>query len=444
MKHFTLWMGRLVMTAAVMISGLSASAATETVWQLVRSYDELTEAVMKSSTGDPVEVVLVSANAPVAISHDVTPNDMGVYSVDIEMGDDVSTLPTPPDNAIFSVFLDEDRNNLISINFWCENGYLKNASNLIIETAASKVGGGWICSDFRDGECVIETRKEDKYRYISLKGNGSRFNTDLKTGGESEMRIYMKREVEVQEPVVPEKPEAPVVSLSDGLEVDADGCVSLDGVEEEAIVTLSAPEGCTVWYRLAGEGSDFKEYVAPVSVAYADTFEYFSRRVDDGVESEIKTIKFVGQTIASQPKPEAPTVSLSDGMEVDEEGFVMLDKIDNEIAVTLTAPEGCTAWYCLAYDGTVPESANQTDEFLEYSEPIKVRYAGTLDYYSVAPNGKQSDTKRIVFAGQTVTVGIVGVGENAKPADGYDINGRKLKAGAKGLIINRGKKQIIR
>lgn len=325
--------------------GMVATAETVIEWQLLHNLDEVVNSSLPQ-TSSGYYVVVVSDSGPYALSQNNVSN--GMAAIDIELNEDKSQVINPPEDAIFEVRMDVNRNNLISINLMADNGYLVNNGNLQITLAAPFAGNGWLLSDFSSdsGVFYLEQRPIDKYRFVCLKDGGKRFNTDELIKDQAGMRMYLRHEV-TTEPIEPDP-------------VDPD------------------------------------------------------------------------------TKPDAPTFSLSDGFEADENGWVDLSSVEEEIVVTLEAPENCTAWYCLAYNGHSDEP-----EFEIYTGPIHIKYAGELSFYSENDEGVKSDPNTLLFTGYTVTTSITTIKQDVGiSTSGYDICGRPVRQGHKGITITPHKKTI--
>lgn len=338
-----------VFAMAGLAYSLTAGAETRIEWQLLRSIDDIVNSSLTQISKD-FHVVLVSDNGPYALSRNNYSN-RGVAAVEVELNEDKSQVINPSEEAIFIVRLDENRNNLISVDLMAlDGGHLVNNSNLAISKSVPMEGDGWLfstSSSLPEGVYYIEQRPMDQYRYVCLKDGGKRFNSDELIAGEAEMRVYLKQEVTV-DPIDP------------------------DPIEPDPV------------------------------------------------------------------KPDAPTFTLGDGVEADENGWVDLSSVDKEVVVTLEAPAGCSVWYCLAYDGNGEEP-----DFVKYTEPIHVEYAGELAFYSENSEGVKSEPVSLLFNGYTVTTGIDTVNVEANESEcRYDIYGRQVRPGYKGIVITPNRKMI--
>ncbi len=117
-------------------------------------------------------------------------------------------------------------------------------------------------------------------------------------------------------------------------------------------VSLSADTGCTIWYTT--DGSDPLVYGSRYSSSFTfdsdGTYNIYAIAVNENsVCSETVTAKYV---IDIAP-PSAPVVSPEGG------------NYTKETQITITVPDGCTAYY--TWDGTNPD-----DSSTEYDEPFTI------------------------------------------------------------------------
>ncbi len=109
-----------VFAMAGLACSLTAGAETRIEWRLVRSIDDIVNSSLTQISKDS-HVVLVSANGPYALSRN-NYSDRGVAAVEVELNEDKSQVINPSEEAIFIVRLDENRNNLISVDLM--NGFV--------------------------------------------------------------------------------------------------------------------------------------------------------------------------------------------------------------------------------------------------------------------------------------------------------------------------------
>lgn len=302
-----------------------------------------------------------------------------------------------------------------------------------------------------DGVCNIKAVNEYgrdfvSYAYLCYKTDTHRFtNNKMLNEATSSygMRIYVARME-----VVPDPPVAPELYIEDFGQLFDGQTIDLSEKTEIQHITLTAPEGVSIYYRFTEEvlsraaantdEAEFTLYESPIEISRAGKLEIYAQDDASGLKSAVQTLHFTGTPAIA---PEAPEFSLNGEGVLQGGQVVNLSKKVGPQTVTLTAAAGLEIYYRYITepdDAAATESTTEPDYQL-YTEPFEVSNAGLVDYYSENPqNNLRSEVLTIYFEGYPIPTSLIDVAAPAGPdAVYYDLLGRPVSNPAAHRILIR-------
>lgn len=135
--------------------------------------------------------------------------------------------------------------------------------------------------------------------------------------------------------------------------------------------------------------------------------------------------------------PAYPTAQVDDAAYDSDEAI----SLDGKEKVVVTLEHADSENHAIFYKfvgqaASAAQAEDNNDGFTEYSEPIVIKEAGTLQYYAQhKTSGVKSETRSISFTGVTTSVSEIEVA--GVEAEYYDLSGRRIEAPVKGIVIKK-------
>lgn len=135
--------------------------------------------------------------------------------------------------------------------------------------------------------------------------------------------------------------------------------------------------------------------------------------------------------------PAYPTAQVDDAAYDSDEAISLDGKERVVVTLSHADSENHAIFYKFVGQATpAAQAEDNNDGFTEYSEPIVIKEAGTLQYYAQhKTSGVKSETRSISFTGVTTSVSEIEVA--GVEAEYYDLSGRRIEAPVKGIVIKK-------